>query len=150
LWQVSQLADADAATSWYGVWLALLPSAGGKVPVWQLAHCAVTGTWVWLKRLGFQVVVVWQLMQLVVPTGMCVVDLPVALLPLWQVPQTVAVVNVLWSTLAPVHVVVERWQFSHTVWPVCTVVVGRMPRWQVEHCAVIVTLVCSLAGVHDT
>ena len=125
-----------------------MPSAGGKVPVWQLAHCAVTGTCVWLKRLGFQAVVVWQLMQLVVPTGMCVVGLPVAPVPLWQVVQLVADVKVLWSTLAPVQVVVERWQFSHTVWPTCTVVVGLIDRWHVEHCAVIVTLLCTLAGVH--
>jgi hypothetical protein len=117
--------------------------------VWQLAHCAVTGTWVWLKRLGFQVAVVWQLMQLVVPTGMCVLGLPVAALPLWQVLQTVAAVKVLWSTFAPSQVVVDRWQFSHTVWPVCTGVVGRADRWHVEHCAVIVTLLCTRAGVHE-
>jgi hypothetical protein len=127
-----------------------LPSAGGNVPVWQLAHCAVTGTCVWLKLLGFQVVVPWQLAQLVVPTGTWLVDLPVAPLPLWQPVQLVAAVKVLWSTLAPVQVVVLRWQFSHTVWPTWTVVLGLAAAWQVEHWAVIVTLVCSLAGVHDT
>ena len=130
------------------MWVVPLPSAGGKLPVWQVAHCAVTGTCVWLKRLGFQVAVVWQLMQLVVPTGMCVAGLPVAPLPLWHPVQLVAAVNVVWSTRAPLQVLVERWQFSHTVWPTCTVVVGLIDRWHVEHCAVIVTLLCTLAGVH--
>ena len=148
-WQVSQLAAADAVTNWYGMCKVGLPSAGGYAPEWQLAHCAVTGTCVWLKRLGFQAVVVWQLMQFVAPTGMWFVGLPVAPVPLWQVVQLVAAVNVLWSILAPVQVVVERWQFSHTVWPTCTVVLGLMAAWQLAHWAVIVTFWCTRAGVHD-
>jgi hypothetical protein len=38
--------------------------------VWQLAHWFTTVTWVWFHLLGFQPVVLWQLMQLVAPTGM--------------------------------------------------------------------------------
>ena len=90
------------------MWVAPLPSAGGKLPEWQVAHCAVTGTCVWLKLLGFQFAVPWQLAQLVAPTGMWLVGLPVAPLPLWHPVQLVAAVNVVWSTRAPLHVVVER------------------------------------------
>jgi hypothetical protein len=117
LWHVSQLAEAAVATSWYGVWLADLPSAGGYAPLWQLEHCAVTVTWLWFHFVGFQPVVEWQLMQLVAATGMCVVFLPVAALPLWQLLQLVATVNVLWSTLAEDQSEVDLWQVSHTVWP---------------------------------
>ena len=58
--------------------------------------CAVTGTWVWLKRLGRQPIWVgeWQAKQLVAPTGMCDTGLPVAALPLWQLAQLVAAVKV--------------------------------------------------------
>ena len=38
--------------------------------------------------------------------------LPVALLPLWQLEQLVALVKVLWSALAPVQIVVDLWQLS--------------------------------------
>jgi hypothetical protein len=38
--------------------------------------------------------------------------LPVALVPLWQLEQLVALVNVLWSALAPVQIVVDLWQLS--------------------------------------
>ena len=76
------------------MWLAGLPSAGWKAPLWQLAHCAVTVTCVWFHRLGFQVLgdLLWQLMQLVLPTGMCVAGLPEAVVPLWQLAQLVAAV----------------------------------------------------------
>jgi len=124
-----------------------LPSAGGKAPLWQVAHWAVTVTCVWLKRLGFQPVVAWQLAQLVAPTGMWVLALPVAAVPLWQLAQLVALVKVLWSTLAPAQVVVDLWQVSHTVWPTCTVVAGLAPAWQVAHWLLMLTLLCSLAGV---
>jgi len=124
-----------------------LPPAGGKAPVWQVAHCATTVTWLWLKRLGFQPVVAWQLAQLVAPTGMCVVALPTAAVPLWQLAQLVALVKPLWSTLVPSQAVVDLWQVSHTVWPACTVVLGLMPAWQVAHWLLTLTLLCSLAGV---
>ena len=57
-------------------------------------------------------VTLWQLKQLTV-VGMWLLALPVAVLPLWQVVQLVAVVNVLWSTLAPVQTAVDLWQVSH-------------------------------------
>ncbi len=57
--------------------------------MWQLEHWFVATVCVWLKLLGVQRVVVWQLTQLVTPTGMCVVLLPVAVVPLWQVEQPV-------------------------------------------------------------
>jgi hypothetical protein len=131
------------------MWFAGLPSAGGYAPLWQVAHCAVTVTCVWLKREGFQAAVVWQLMQLVAPTGMWFVFLPVAVLPLWQPLQLVAAVNVLWSTLAEDQSEVDLWQVSHTVWPAWMAVLGRELKWQVAHWVVTDTLLCSLAGVHD-
>ena len=72
-----------------------------------------------------------------------------ALLPLWQLAQLVATVKLLWSTLAPAQLLVVLWQFSHTVWPLCTAVFGLAAAWQVAHCALTVTLPCSRAGVHD-
>jgi hypothetical protein len=57
--------------------------------VWQLAHWPVTDTWVWFHFVGVQPVTVWQLKQLADPTGMCVADLPVVGLPLWQLAQWV-------------------------------------------------------------
>ena len=124
----------------------MLP-AGGKAPLWQLAHWLLTVTWLWFHLLGFQLLVLWQLMQLVAATGMCTAGLPVAPLPLWQLEQLVATVKVLWSTLAPLHVLVLLWQFSHAVWPAWMVVLGRLARWQLEHWLLTVTLACSLAGV---
>ena len=67
-----------------------LPSAGGKPPVWQLAHCAVTVVCVWFQLLGLKLVVEWQLMQLVEPTGTCPLGLPLTDTPLWQLAQFVA------------------------------------------------------------
>jgi hypothetical protein len=46
--------------------------------LWQLAHCAVTGTWVWFHLVGVQPVVPWQLKQVAEPVGMWVGGLPVA------------------------------------------------------------------------
>jgi hypothetical protein len=46
LWQVSQLLLLMPATPWYGTCVACLPSAGGKVPLWQLEHWAATASWV--------------------------------------------------------------------------------------------------------
>jgi hypothetical protein len=40
--------------------------------------------------------------------------------------QLVAAVKVLWSTLAPDQVLLDLWQDSHTVTPLCTVVLGLL------------------------
>ena len=85
---------------------------------------------------------------------MCTAGLPVAVLPLWQVEQVVAAVNVLWSTDAPVQTLVDLWQVSHAavVWiwfddlPGAG---GKLPLWQVAHCADTETLVWNLAGAHE-
>ena len=53
--------------------------------------------------------------------------LPVAVLPLWQVAQTVAAVNVLWSTLAPAQVLVLLWQLSQLPVTVAWVAVLGLP-----------------------
>lgn len=74
------------------MWLAVGPLAGGKPPVWQLAHLPATGAWLWFQVLGFHPAVVWQLVQLRL-VWMCVVDFPLALLPLWQLAQLVALVK---------------------------------------------------------
>jgi hypothetical protein len=76
--------------------------------------------------------------------------LPVALVPLWQLEQLVALVNVLWSALAPVQIVVDLWQLSQlavverwlAVLPVATV-----PLWQLEQPVLTETLAWNLAGV---
>ena len=54
----------------------------------------------------------WQLKQLVPPTGTCAVDLPLAAAPLWQLAQLVLALKVLWSVRAPAHVAVLLWQLS--------------------------------------
>ena len=105
--------------------MAGLPSAGGKAPLWQLAHWPATGSWVWFHFVGFQPVVAWQVAQLALPTGMWAAGLPVAALPLWQLAQLVAAVKPAWSTLAPAQALVLLWQLSQTVWPACTAVLGR-------------------------
>ena len=55
-----------------------------------------------MKVLGVHAVVVWHALQSKLLTGnvMCVVDGPVALVPLWQLLQLVILV---WSTFAGVH-----------------------------------------------
>ncbi|TXC67324.1 hypothetical protein FSC37_21380 [Piscinibacter aquaticus] len=58
------------------------------------------------------------------PTGTWVALLPVAVLPLWHVVQLVAAVKVLWSTFAEAQLVVDLWQFSHTVCPLWIGVLG--------------------------
>jgi hypothetical protein len=49
---------------------------------------------VWFHDVGVQAAAVaeWQAMQFAVPVGMCVPDLPGAVVPLWQLLQFVAVV----------------------------------------------------------
>lgn len=100
------------------------PLAGGKPPVWQDEHWLATAIWLWFQVVGFHPVVLWQLMQFTL-VGMCVPTLPVAALPLWQLEQLVALLNRLWSGLEPDQVLVDLWQFSHTVWPLWMAVAGR-------------------------
>ena len=52
--------------------------------MWQVAHCAVTVTWVCVHLVGVQPVTLWQLKQLLLPTGMWALDKPSAALPLWH------------------------------------------------------------------
>ena len=91
----------------------------------------------------------WQVVQLaVVLTWLAV--LPVALLPLWQLVQVVALVNVLWSALAPVQVVLDLWQLSQlAVVDRCDAVlpVATVPLWQLEQPVLTATLAWNLAGV---
>jgi hypothetical protein len=73
-----------------------LASAGGKAPLWQLEHWFVTVTCVWFHFDGTHPVTLWQLAQLVAPTGMWLPGLPVTPpLPLWQPAQLVAALKVL-------------------------------------------------------
>jgi hypothetical protein len=94
-----------------------------------------TGICVWFHLVGFQPVTLWQLMQFTA-VGMCVPALPVAALPLWQLAQFVALVNRLWSGLAPAQVLVDLWQSLHAacvnIWPegLPTVI---DPLWQFAH-----------------
>ena len=89
--------------------MAATPLAGGKPPVWQLAHWLATAIWLWFHLVGFQPLTLWQLMQFTV-VGRWLPVLPTAALPLWQVVQLVALVNRLWSGLPPDQVLVDLWQ----------------------------------------
>jgi hypothetical protein len=80
----------------------------------------------------------WQLKQLVLPTGTCVTGLPVAVLPLWQLAQLVLLLKVEWSTLAPDQVEVVLWQLSQLPVTLAWMGVdglptagGKPPVWQV-------------------
>jgi hypothetical protein len=65
--------------------------------------------------------------------------LPGAVEPLWQVLQFVAVLYRLWSGLLEAHDVVDLWQLSQIVTPLCTAVLGfcvapsAPAPWQVAH-----------------
>jgi hypothetical protein len=108
------------------MWLEVGPSAGGLAPLWQLEHWLATTACVWFQFVGVQPVTRWQLAQLAA-VGMCTAFLPVALVPLWQLVQVVAVVKVLWSTLAPLQVEVVLWQLSQLpVTVACTAVAGLL------------------------
>ena len=64
------------------------------VPLWQLEQPVVTTTLAW-NLAGVQLVkLLWQVPQ-VAEVDKWVADLPVALLPLWQLAQFVALVKVL-------------------------------------------------------
>lgn len=63
------------------MWLAGRPSAGGKLPEWQVEQVPATLTCVWFQLVGFQPFTLWQLMQLAV-TGMWFDVLPLAVAPL--------------------------------------------------------------------
>ena len=115
LWQLSQLVMETPLKLLYGMWLAPTALAGGKPPLWQLAHWLATGICVWFHFVGFQPVTLWQLMQFTL-VGMWVAALPTAALPLWQLVQLVALVNKLWSGLAPTQVVVDLWQVLQAAW----------------------------------
>ena len=120
--------------------------------MWQVEHWLVTGCWEWFHLVGFQEDVLWQLTQSVVVMK-CWAFLPEAAEPLWQLEQTVALVNRLWLTLAPSQLLVDLWQFSHVVWPLWMVVAGLpvwpklVVAWQVAHWVESDTLECSLLGV---
>ena len=76
--------------------------------------------------------------------------LPVALLPLWQLEQLVALVKVLWSALAPLQVLLDLWQLSQPAvvdrWPLF-LPVATVPLWQLEQPVTTETLLWNLAGV---
>jgi hypothetical protein len=36
------------------MWFAVLPSAGGKAPLWQVEHWLLTGICEWFHLVGFQ------------------------------------------------------------------------------------------------
>ncbi|OIN93268.1 MAG: hypothetical protein AUJ20_04730 [Comamonadaceae bacterium CG1_02_60_18] len=69
---------------------------------------------------------------------------------MWQLAQLVALVKVLWSALAPFHVLVDLWQLSHAAvvdkWPLF-LPVAVLPLWQLEQLLVTETLAWNLAGV---
>jgi hypothetical protein len=70
---------------------------------------------------------------------------------LWQLVHVVALVNVLWSALAPVHIVVNLWQLSQPAvvdrW-LAVLPVATAPLWQLEHPVLTATLAWNFAGVH--
>jgi hypothetical protein len=100
-------------------------------------------------------VALWHAIQLVLPVGMCVPDLPGAVVPLWQLLQFVAVVYRLWSGLLAVHAEVDLWHPSQTVTPLWTAVLGFCvaPRdpllWQVAHEVLTEKFLWKVPGFHD-
>jgi hypothetical protein len=96
----------------------------------------------------------WQAKQLVEPVGMCAAGLAVAVVPLWQLAQLVAALNVLWSTLAPDQPLV-LWHASQLVTPLCTGVLGlptalmKAPVWQLAQLPVTVKLACTRPLAHE-
>ena len=76
--------------------MAVGPSAGGKLPEWQVEHWLATGACPWFQLVGFHPLVAWQLVQFRL-VGIWAAVLPVAVLPLWQLAQLVALVNPAWS-----------------------------------------------------
>jgi hypothetical protein len=92
--------------------------------VWQVPHWPATSIWVWFHFVGRHAVTLWQLVQLAAPTGTWVADLAVAVLPLWQLVQSVDAVNMPWSTLDTDQFVADLWQLSHVVTPLWIGVFG--------------------------
>jgi len=104
---------------------------------------------------------VWQAPHDAAPLGMCVVGIPAlggGVLPLWQETQ-VAPPRLLWSVLAPVHLVklavfAGVWQTSQAaVVTICVVGLpalggGAVPMWQLEQAAPARLLWSTLAPVH--
>jgi hypothetical protein len=91
----------------------------------------------------------WQVVQLAVVV-MWLAVLPVALLPLWQLEQLVALVKVLWSALAPLQVLLDLWQLSQPAvvdrW-LLFLPVAVDPLWQLEQPVTTETLLWNFAGV---
>ena len=80
-----------------------------------MEHCFATTIWEWFQLLGFQDLVLWQLMQLAV-VGICDPDLPVAEAPLWQLAQLVAEVKPLWSMPVAGNHALVLWQVPQAAW----------------------------------
>ena len=104
--------------------------------------------------LGSQLLVLWQLMQLLLPTGMWLADLPLAVLPLWQFAQLVLLLKVEWSTLAPAQLLVLLWQLSQLPVTLAWMGVdglptagGKPPLWQVAQALETLKLAWNFAGV---
>ena len=110
LWQLSQLGMLTPVSNWFGMWLDVRPLA--IVPLWQVAHWAVTTCCVWFQVDGVHAFTVWQAMQFAV-VGRWLAFLPLAVLPLWQLAQLVAGVKRLWfGRVVESQLAVELWQFS--------------------------------------
>lgn len=121
---------------------------------WQAVHCMplrwarYPGETCAYAIVGVQAVVRWQASQDLV-VAKWLPDLPVAVLPLWQVLQLPGVIAV-WLNVAGVHAVV-RWHWSQLA------VVGRwlaflpaavVPLWQVVQLPGVTALWLKVAGVH--
>jgi hypothetical protein len=144
LWQLSQA----VTPAWIGVFG--LPTAGGKLPLWQLAHWLVTDTLAW-KRAGAQAAKPprWQLSQLVMATplsvwyGMWVVGLPSAggNAPLWQVEHWLVTVTCVWLKRVG-RQPVTLWQEMQLVAPDGMWLAGRpaaeVPLWQLAQLVAVV------------
>jgi hypothetical protein len=81
---------------------------------------------------------------------MWLLDLLVAVTPLWQLAQSVDDVNKVWLTLVPVQLAVDLWQASHgalvAIWVVDRAVADVVPVWQLAQPVVTVTFMWNLAG----
>jgi hypothetical protein len=114
VWQVSQPAVVCR-------WVADLPAAGGKPPVWQVAHCPVTVTLLW-NLAGAQAAKppLWHVSQFALETpdtfwyGMWFAVRPSAggNAPLWHVEHWLVTVACVWLNLVGFQVPVGLWQLK--------------------------------------
>src|SRR5262245_4211818 len=142
-WQFSQGSEV-------GMWFAGFASAL-VLPCWELAPRSLLAVFaIYLPTLG---VVVGQVAPGADFVGCCLLGLPMAMAPLWQVAQPLTMP--VWFILVPANDTVLRWQFSQGsvvgMWAAGLASATVLPLWQVAQPLVrsegrMVGLACGAAG----